>query len=66
MGSYHVQAQRLDELDVLETEARTQRQRDAIAETRRCIEAGTIPSNAAIVTVQQMIAGRGQQNRYGQ
>jgi len=68
MGSYHVQAQQLDELETLRAESRAHRARhieEAILRVYHAIEAGIRPVSDDVHIVQQFIGQRTQQDRYG-
>lgn len=68
MSSYTVQEQRLDELDTLIAEAQVVRNRlviDACGRVQDCIIRGMRPTRDDMLVVEQFIAKRQQQDRYG-
>lgn len=69
MGSYHVLAQQLDELDLLHAEATTVRARitcEAIERVKSALEVGLRPLGDDVRIVQEFVGKQMQQNRYGQ
>lgn len=69
MGSLSVQTQRLEELELLHTEAAVARARlvmDAIVRVKAAVEARIRPTQDDAMIVQQFIGARTAQNRWGQ
>lgn len=68
MGSFHVRAQQLDELDTLRHEAQELRQRhtlESIERVARCIERGIRPLVDDVHMLQHFMGARVAQDRYG-
>lgn len=69
MGSMMVQAQQLEELELLHTEAAVARCRlvmDAIVRVKAAVEVGIRPTADDAGIVMQFLGARTAQNRYGQ
>lgn len=68
MSSYHVQAQQLEELDLLHTEAAVASYRlvmDAIIRVKAAVECRIRPTADDAMIVQQFIGQRTAQDRFG-